>query len=218
MANAVGVAKRVRTIHVDDIEAIAIAGVKCKPVRATLGIEAFGVNAYVGEPGELVVLPHREARARQDEVYIVVNGRATFRVEDQTCDAPARTLVFVRAGEHREARAEQPATLVVAVGARAGEPHSISPWDYEFRAYGAYRTGRLDEARAVIDEGLARFPRSASLHFSLACVESLRGDGQAALDHLGRALELGESVREWIPDEPALQAIRDHLRLAEMRR
>ena len=67
-------------------------------MREHLGIHAFGINAYTpGEDGTLIN-EHDEAGSGQEELYIVLDGKATFEVDGETFDAPAGTLVFVRPG------------------------------------------------------------------------------------------------------------------------
>jgi len=86
-------------MRLDEIEAIPVAGVRWKPVRRTLGIEAFGINAYTGDAGEHVVEEHDEqggGAGRHEEVYAVISGRATFTVAGDEIDARPGTLVFVR--------------------------------------------------------------------------------------------------------------------------
>ena len=68
------------------------------PVREHLGIHAFGINAYTpGEDGTLIN-EHDESGSGQEELYIVLDGNATFEVDGETVDAPAGTFVFVPAG------------------------------------------------------------------------------------------------------------------------
>ena len=47
------------------------------PVREHLGIHAFGVNAFTPENGTLIN-EHDEAGSGQEELYIVLDGNATF--------------------------------------------------------------------------------------------------------------------------------------------
>ncbi len=66
------------------------------PVRDHFGIGAFGVNAYRGqEAGAPVISDHTELMAKHEELYVVVEGHATFTVDGEEVDAPAGTLVFV---------------------------------------------------------------------------------------------------------------------------
>jgi len=67
-----------------------------RPVRRTLGVGAFGINAYVApNAGDDVVEEHTESTLRHEEVYVVLSGRATFTLDGETLDAPAGTVVFV---------------------------------------------------------------------------------------------------------------------------
>ena len=56
------------SLRVDELPAIKVAGdLRWKPVRRTLGIEAFGMNAYTGEkPGDDVV----ERRSEETRRYL----------------------------------------------------------------------------------------------------------------------------------------------------
>src|SRR5437773_10681816 len=73
------------------------------PVREHLGIHAFGINAYTpGEDGTLIG-EHDEAGSGQEELYIVLDGKATFEVDSEAVDAPPGTLVFVRPESRRKA-------------------------------------------------------------------------------------------------------------------
>src|SRR5581483_2524905 len=66
------------------------------PVREHFGIGAFGTNAYrAKEAGDAVIGEHSEVMAKHEELYLVLNGHATFTVNGDEIDAPAGTLVFV---------------------------------------------------------------------------------------------------------------------------
>lgn len=205
-------------LHLDSVEATEIAGVQWKPVRASLGIEAFGINAYVAGPGEHVVEPHDELGSNaggHDELYVVVAGRATFTVAGEELDAPAITFVLVKPDEHREATAVEEGTTVLAIGGKPGEAYKVSQWEYSFRAYREHKLGRDERARELIGEGLELFPGDGGLLYGLACYESLTGDHEAALGHLREAAAVEPRVREWALDDDDLAAIRDDPRFAE---
>ncbi len=81
--------------HVARLEDIEPRG-RDIPVREHLGIRAFGINAFTpGEDGTLIN-EHDEAGSGQEELYIVLDGKATFEVDGESFDAPQGTLVFVR--------------------------------------------------------------------------------------------------------------------------
>lgn len=104
-----------------------------KPVRHSLGLEAFGVNVWLGpEAGGQVIEEHDETGedGGQEELYFVAAGRAAFTIDGERVDAPAGTFVGVRdPALVRAAVAEEPGTLVLAVGAVRGAPFEPSEWE-----------------------------------------------------------------------------------------
>ncbi len=194
-----------RRIHLDDIESLPVLGgeLMWKPVRHALGIDAFGINAYQGaEPGDLVVEEHEDAH---QELYIVVSGEARFRTGDEHFNAPAGTLVVFAPGEHRVAHAAKANTTVLAVGAESArfEP---SAWEYGFRADGLIELGRYQEARAAIDEGLARRP-GVGFHLVRARLSAAEGEADRAQEHLRLAAEEDPAALEWARNDPLLSPL-----------
>ncbi|HET7429655.1 MAG TPA: hypothetical protein VFJ66_09370 [Gaiellales bacterium] len=110
------------------------------PVKATpfgrwqqlngpLGLDAFGLNAIVCEPGEDIGISHDEAETGHQEVYIVVSGRAAFTIGDEQIEAgPGTVVAAVDPTATRDYRALEPNTRIVCVGAAPGEPHPYGEW------------------------------------------------------------------------------------------
>jgi hypothetical protein len=147
------------------------------PVRAALGIMAFGCNAYTAASvGDDVVEPHTEApetaeeRAQpelmQEELYFVATGRATFTIDGETHDAPAGTYVFIPdADSHRHAVAAASDTTVLSFG---GPPtFKPSEWEYDWRA-----ECDPQNAREILQDGLVMHPGSVRLTKALAELDS----------------------------------------------
>ncbi len=116
-----------RSAHVSDIGPLRLRPFHFlwRPVRHTLGVEAFGVNAYTQpEAGGELIEEHDETgggAGKHQELYVVLSGRATFRAGDRELDAPAGTLVFFDdPAERRSAVAAEENTTVLAVGAPLG--------------------------------------------------------------------------------------------------
>lgn len=197
-----------KRVHVDEIEALPITPgepLAWKPVRYTLGVDAFGVNAYHGEnPGDLVVEDHAD---RHQELYLVLRGAARFRAGEEEFDAPAGTFVLFQPGEQRVARAVEPGTVIVAVGAEE-KRFDPSEWEFAFRAYGLSALGRREEAYAALDEGVAQYPESGRLLYDRACLEALAGDRDAALEHLREALERKPELAELARTDDDFASIR----------
>jgi hypothetical protein len=180
-----------RTIHLDELEAVPGPGsLTWLPVRATLGIRAFGCNAYTaGKAGDDVVEAHTEdPKLAHQELYFVAQGRATFTIDGEEYDAPTGTYVFIPdPASHRHAIAAEAGTTVLTFG---GPPtFEPSAWEWAFRAAPLMRTdpGR---AREILAAGLQDRPDAATLHYNLACLEALQGNRDAALAGLRRALEV----------------------------
>ena len=76
------------------------------PVREHLGIHAFGINAYTPGEDRTLINEHDESGSGQEELYIVLDGKATFEVDGETFDAPAGTFVSVRPESRRKATGE----------------------------------------------------------------------------------------------------------------
>ena len=160
------------------------------PVRRRLDVSAFGINGWTAPVGAPVIERHSEPDG-DEEVYIVVRGRARFTVDDETFDAGPATLVHVRPDTLREAVAVEPETLVLAVGAKPGEVFEPKSWEDSQIAFAeAYARGE-EEARALLAERLAREPETWQPAYNAACFEALTGNIDAAFEHLAHALALG---------------------------
>src|SRR5213082_3415631 len=126
-----------RVIHLDELERIQAAGVNWLPVRRTLGITGFGVNAYRADRGERLIEEHEESgggAGAHEELYVIVSGRATFNVDAAEIDAPTGTLVFVpEPTSRRGATSLVDGTTALVVGGPAGTIRP-SPWEYYFAA------------------------------------------------------------------------------------
>lgn len=183
-----------QSIRLEDIEPIPVVGgtLLWRPVRRTLDIGAFGINAYVApNAGDDVVEEHTEEALGHEEIYVVLTGRATFTLDDETLDAPAGTVVFVRDPTvKRYARAMEPGTAVLAVGGPRGGAYEPSPWE-DFFAAERHRATRDHTAYATeLADALERRPDHPATLYNLACAEALAGRPDEALGHLRRALEL----------------------------
>ena len=95
-------------------------------MRKTLGVTAFGINAYTAaNAGDEVVEDHTEPQLGHEEIYAVVAGHATFTVDGEEVDAPAGTLVYLDdPAQQRSAVAKEPNTTVLAIGGSPGSTRS----------------------------------------------------------------------------------------------
>jgi len=108
---------------------------KTHDVRGFLGVESFGANAFEAHEGELLVVPHDELGEgeRQEELYLVVEGRARFICDGETVELGAGEILYARVGVRREAVALESPTMLFIVGGRPGQPYSPPIWARDWR-------------------------------------------------------------------------------------
>jgi hypothetical protein len=197
-----------RSVHLDELEAIPGPGtLTWHPVRAHLGLRAFGANAYTAtEVGDDVVEPHTESpELGHEELYFVARGRATFTLDGETIDAPAGTYVFVPdTATHRHAVAAQPGTTVLSFG---GPPtFTPSAWEWSFRA-APHVEADPQRAREIVEDGLRAHADSPSLLICLARLEVRAGRQDEARDLVRRALARQPEAEELAREDPRLAAL-----------
>jgi tetratricopeptide (TPR) repeat protein len=204
-------AKGWEAVHVDELDAIPVAGVVWHPVRLRLGIEAFGMNVYTAEAvGKQIVEEHDETSLGHQEVYTVIRGRVTFTIGGETVDGPAGTIVFIRDPTvKRVAVAETEDALVLAVGNAAGRVYEPSAWETTFAAAPLLEQGRYGEALELFAKGLREHPGNASLLYNLACAEARAGRKEDAIAHLREAIGTQDRFAESARNDPDFDSIRN---------
>lgn len=199
-----------KIVNLDELESIPGPGsLTWRPVRATLGIRAFGCNAYTAaHDGDDVVEPHTEdPNLAHEELYFVAAGRASFTIDGQAYDAPAGTYVFIPdPASHRHAVAAEPGTTVLSFG---GPPtFEPSAWEWAFRAGPLLRSDPA-RAREILAEGLEARAGSATLLYNLACLDALDGNRDAAIAGLHAALETRPEMTASARDDEDFASLRD---------
>jgi mannose-6-phosphate isomerase-like protein (cupin superfamily) len=199
-----------RAASLDEIEGFDYRqDTRLQPVRHHLGITAFGTNAWSADKVGDRLFPEHEEDEGNEELYVVVRGRARFELGEETVDAPAGTLVFVLPETRRTAFAEEPGTAILAVGATQGKPYEPSGWEIWAPAHRLYETGdyagAVEKGRALA----AANPEYAAVIYNLACCEALAGMTEDAIGHLRAAIELRPSLRDLANGDTDLDPIRD---------
>jgi hypothetical protein len=201
-----------KSLRIDEIEPVAVldGSLLWRPLRRTLGVEAFGINAYTApNVGDDVVEEHTEEQLGHEEVYVVLSGRATFALDGETLDAPAGTAVFVSdPAVRRHAKAAEADTAVLAIGGPRGAAYTPSAWEIGFAAERHRATGDLDAMVDEIAAGLERFPEHPGVLYRLACAETLAGRTDDALGHIARAVALRPDLATYANEEPDLAPLR----------
>ncbi|MGH3109430.1 MAG: TPR end-of-group domain-containing protein [Gaiellaceae bacterium] len=183
------------------------------PIRRSLGIAAFGVNAWSGEEGAELIPEHDEVPTGHEELYLVLDGQATFTVGGETVAAPAGTLVLARdPAVKRGAVAATGGTTILSIGAKPGEAFRVSAWEVTSEIFPLLDRGEYEEAKRRLEEAVAEFPAEGVHLYNLACAEARLGEKDAALDHLLRAIELEDRFAAYAPDDEDLASLRDNPR------
>jgi len=187
------------------------------PVREHLGIHAFGVNAYTPSEDGILINEHDEAGSGQEELYLVLDGNATFEVDGETVDAPPGTYVSVPPESRRKATGDG---TVLAFGATPGEAYQGidwgEAWAFHRDSMTAYSEGRYADAVEAVRRGLELKPDTPGLHFNYACFATLAGEtGDETFAHLRRSVELRPRFREDARRDDDLAAVRDDPRFEE---
>lgn len=202
-----------RAVHLDTIERRG----GDIPVREHLGIRAFGINAYTPDEDGTLISEHDEAGSGQEELYIVLDGKATFEIDGAAIDAPPGTLVFVGPESRRKASGDG---TVLAVGATPGEAYQAldwgEAWPFHRDSMTAYGEQRYADALEAVRNALEHMPDHPGLHYNYACFASLAGHtGDETFAHLRRSVELLPRFREDARRDDDLAAIRDDARFEQ---
>jgi hypothetical protein len=210
-----------KVTHLDDLDYFEYRETRTGRIRHELGITAFGINSWLGSNvGDRVIPEHAEDQeGDQDELYVVVRGRARFEVNDDTFDAPQGTLVYVPAGPNRRtAFAEEADTTVVAVGATAGKAFEVHGWEFWGPLHDMFMAGDYEGVIAKGRETIEANPQYGMPLYNLACAESLGGHPDDAVRHLGMAIERWDGARELARNDSDFDPIREEPGFEELMR
>jgi tetratricopeptide (TPR) repeat protein len=204
--------------QLDEIEEQDDGRCPFRAVRHHFGITAFGVNAWTArKAGDRIINEHDESEPdSNEELYLVLRGRAVFELDGDRVVAPVGTLVFARPGVKRTAFAEEPETTIIAVGGTAGKAYESSGWEVWARLRPLYQAGEYAE---VIDRGrvlVEAHPQYAVLFYNLACCESLAGRTTEAVEDLRRAIDMSEAFRAYAKDDSDFDSIRNDPAFTEL--
>jgi hypothetical protein len=205
-------------LDLDDLDRIPYrgSGEVLRPLRKRLGFRPFGVNVWSADADGDGLIPGHEEESGHEELYVVVRGIARFTVGEESFDAPAGTLVHVRSGTFRTARAVEARTMVLAAGAKEGEAFEPGGWEDFHLAFALLADGDAAAGRALMEGGLSDGPAWAR-HYNLACYEAIAGEADRAFEQLRIARELDpDAIMKWLPEDSDLDPIRDDPRFEEL--
>jgi tetratricopeptide (TPR) repeat protein len=197
--------------HLDEIEELADGRCLYRPVRHRLGITSFGATAWTAHSaGDLIVNEHDEGDPTADEeLFVVLQGRAEFELEGDRVDAPAGTFVFAPPGTRRRVFAVEPETTVMLIEGTPGKAYEPRGWELWAPLVPLYEACQYAEVADRLHALVEAHPQYAMLFYNLACCESLSGRTTDALNHLRRAIDMAEEFRDSAKHDSDLGPIRD---------
>jgi hypothetical protein len=194
-------------VSLDDVPAVPWQGTELewRPLRSALDTRIVGMAGFTAERvGQEVIEGHTEADGGRghEEVYVVLRGRATFMLDDETVDAPAGTFIAVRdTAVFRRAVAAEPGTAVCALGGPSTFEPSASEWIERARPL-----LRSDPARAreLLDQLRRERPDSPGVELGEALWALSQGDDGAARELLTSVVAADPELRTALEQDPDL--------------
>ena len=204
--------------QLDQIDEVSDGRCPWRPIRQHFGILSFGANAFTArEAGERLINEHDESEEdAHEELYLVQQGRARFELDGEQVDAPAGTFVYVRPSVKRTAFAEEPRTTIVALGGTPGKAYEPGGWEVWAPLHPLYQAGKYDEAADRGRELIEAHPEYAGVAYNVACVESLAGRKEDAIEHLRRAIEGRDQFRKLAAGDSDFDPIREEPAFKEL--
>ena len=205
--------------HLDEIEVLDDGRQPYRAVRHRFGITSFGITTWTArEAGDRILNEHDEADTSDgsEELYLVQSGNAVFELDGERVEAPAGTFVFAPPGVKRTAFAEEAGTTIVAVGGVPGQAYDPVGWELWAPLRPQYEAGDYDPVMERLQEIVAESPQYPLLAYNLACLESLTGHRDEALEHLRRAIAMSDRFRDYAKGDSDLDPIRDDARFVEL--
>jgi uncharacterized cupin superfamily protein len=120
-------------MHSIDLTTIAVGPTefgRWAALNEPLGLDAFGVNVVEANPDSGVESSHDETESSQQELFVVVSGKARFTVGGETFDAgPGVAVGVADPALTRGYEALEAGTRVLCIGAlRPSEPAQWGDW------------------------------------------------------------------------------------------
>ena len=197
--------------HLDDIDERVDGRCLFRPIRHHFGIMGFGVTAWTAHAaGDLILNVHDEDDPTSDEeLFLVLRGRATFELDGARVDAPAGSLIFAPPRAKRIAFAEEEGTTIIAIEGAPGEAYDARGWEVWAPLAPLYEAGEYAKVAERLRIEVEASPQYPMLFYNLACCESLSGRTSDALVHLERAIAMSDEFRATAKHDSDLDALRD---------
>ena len=109
-------------LHIDDVE--GLHGGVFKRVGSTLGVTAFGLNVEQFPQGSEHYPDHDHSKDGQEEVYVILAGRATLTIDGEPHLMRQGSVALVPAGHSRRFTMPDGDVQILAIGGVPGTAFS----------------------------------------------------------------------------------------------
>ena len=203
-----------RKLSIGDLERVPLEdGMSWLPIRRTLGVTGFSVNGYTAEAaGDTVIEAHDETGSGSgghEELYLVTDGRAAFKVGTEELELGSGDMVFVDPETTRGANALDAGTTVLVFAGRPGDAMPVSPFAHWYSAIPARESGDLEGAYETIAAAFDDYPGHPRVHFELACIRALQGRREETLENLRPALAGDPRCAKWAREDSDFDGLRE---------
>lgn len=82
-------------VNLSQVPETVVSSGRWQPLNERLGIHSFGISAVAMDAGDDFDIEHDESDCGHQEAYVVVSGRAGFRVGDDEFEAGPGDVVAV---------------------------------------------------------------------------------------------------------------------------
>jgi quercetin dioxygenase-like cupin family protein len=189
-------------------------------VRRALDIGSFGANAFhQAKAGGELVNEHAEigpGSTGQEELYVLLQGSATFTVDGAEIDAPHGTAILVQPDSKRSAVATSDETICLVIGGVPGEAYRPGPMQSAEGFFDRYNEKDYAGALEALKPALEVYPGNALLLFNVACMSSLLGDRETALTALAESVSEWEPYKELARNDDDFASLRDDPKFVEL--
>ena len=105
---------------------------------------------------------------------------------------------------------------MLAVGGRRGEAYRVPPGGELFDFFEHYNAQDYEGALAACHVALEKFPGNALILYNIACMQSMLGRGDEALETLGGAVEKWPKFKENAEGDDDFTSLREDVRFLEL--
>ena len=116
----------------------------------------------------------------------------------------------------RTAFAEEPGTTLLALGGVPGQAYEVSGWEIWMPFHRLYTEGKYEEAADRARDVIEANPQYPMPLYNLACVESLAGRKEDAIEHLRLSIERSERFRPMAAGDSDFDPIREEPAFKEL--